>query len=334
MSSPVYITQTLRVLFATPRIVEMSVRSIMLALCMGVLLMRAEGHMQMLSPPPINSRYNRYSGSDIDYSMTSPLSTDGSNFPCKGYHRLLYDTAGTPVATFRGGESYSMTITGGASHAGGSCQISMSIDGGQTFRVLHTYIGNCPSGMGESSYQFSIPSDIPSRERALLAWTWFNKLGNREMYMNCASVTTVGKGEGNDFDTRPTIFKANIGNGYSTVDSADVMIPNPGPYSTVQNPNAVPPVGNCETGPGGGSGGGSGNPGPPEYSGMPQDPTKPQESHGAGGYPGGKPPYQNWTPGNDWPEGFPDDAATVLIEVVESTVLGLLAFVIAFLFWI
>lgn len=295
--------------------------------------------MEIMSPAPLKSKFNRYSGSDIDYSMTNPLSTDGSNFPCKGYHNLLHDTAGIPVATYRGGETYSMTITGGAIHAGGSCQISLSVDGGQTFHVLHSFIGNCPSRVGESSYQFRVPVDVPSRERALLAWSWFNKLGNREMYMNCASVTTTGTGGSNDFSNRPTIFEANIGNGCKTAESTDVKIPNPGPETTIENANAVPPVGSCEVG--------SEYPSYPNYPGSPEAPEdstapeKPKVSSGHGNWDGshddhggGGDTWKNWTPGNDWPDGFPGDAVQVFTDVYIGTLLCVLAYMIGLWIWL
>jgi hypothetical protein len=31
-----------------------------------------------------------------------------------------------------------------AAHSGGSCQASISFDNGETWKVLHTYIGGCP----------------------------------------------------------------------------------------------------------------------------------------------------------------------------------------------
>lgn len=65
-----------------------------------------------------------------------------------------------------------MTITGAAAHNGSSCQASLSIDGGSSWKVIHSYIGNCPVA-GDSSYEFIIPDDTPAGE-ALFAWTWFS----------------------------------------------------------------------------------------------------------------------------------------------------------------
>lgn len=50
------------------------------------LLPSALAHMEMSWPYPLHSKYNPANNyNDIDYSMTSPLEADGSNFPCKGY---------------------------------------------------------------------------------------------------------------------------------------------------------------------------------------------------------------------------------------------------------
>ncbi|KAK7413753.1 hypothetical protein QQX98_007396 [Neonectria punicea] len=276
-----------------------------LGLCLFGFVVGTRGHMQLSNPPPLRSKFNPYMGTDIDYSMTNPLRSDGSDFPCKGYQTLLTTVEGTPVTTLEGGGTYSMIVTGQAIHAGGSCQASLSVDGGETFRVLHTYIGACPMVMGDNKLTFRVPVDVPTKDRALLGWSWFNNLGNREMYMNCASVDTkAGTGsEGKSgFLSRPTIFKANVGNGCTTVEFKDVMIPNPGPEVTVNNPNAVPPVGTCETGPG------PAEPGPPGTTS-----AKPDESEDSGVCPttsasnhkGAAGPYsRGYTPGNDWPEGF------------------------------
>lgn len=79
--------------------------------------------------------------------------------------------------------------------------------------------------------------------------TWFNNVGNREMYMNCA-VVTIG-GSGSKLKARalagPAIFLANIGNGCTTASGTDVVFPNPGNVIEYGGNAAsrAPPVGNC-----------------------------------------------------------------------------------------
>ena len=68
-----------------------------------------------------------------------------------------------------------ISLAGSATHGGGSCQFSLSYDGGSTWAVIHSIIGGCPLN---SAYTFPVPNNIPSGN-ALFAWTWFNKVGNR-----------------------------------------------------------------------------------------------------------------------------------------------------------
>ncbi|KAL2759524.1 hypothetical protein ACRALDRAFT_1060424 [Sodiomyces alcalophilus JCM 7366] len=213
-------------------------------------------HMEISWPPPLRSKYNPFAGGDIDYSMTSPLSASGSDFPCKGSLSLLGSDAALPVTSYEAGQTYNMTITGGAHHNGGSCQASLSFDGGNTFSVIHSYIGGCPPA-GTSSYDFTIPADAPSADNAIFAWTWFNQIGNREMYMNCAVVSIQGSGTStSSLAGRPEIMIANVGNGCSTTEGTDVEFPNPGPDVTVAGSATTPPLGSCGGGSGGGNSGG------------------------------------------------------------------------------
>ncbi|KAL5596524.1 hypothetical protein BROUX41_006749 [Berkeleyomyces rouxiae] len=213
----------------------------------------ASAHMAMTYPPPLRSKENPFAGSDIDYSITSPLDKSGSDYPCKGTLNLLGTAAASSVATWSAGQAYNMSISGGANHGGGSCQLSLSYDNGKTFTVIHSYIGNCPTS-GTSSYDFNVPSDAAAGE-AIFAWTWFNEIGNREMYMNCAVVTIEGSSSAQSssysaaasasFSSRPQIMVANVGNGCSTTEGGDVKFPNPGPDVTDGSTNLLDPVGSC-----------------------------------------------------------------------------------------
>ncbi|KFY68934.1 hypothetical protein V496_00685 [Pseudogymnoascus sp. VKM F-4515 (FW-2607)] len=200
-------------------------------------------HMQLKYPPPLRSKFNSFSA-EIDWDMISPLLSSGSNYPCKGYLTDLGTRAGNSVATWSAGSSQNFIVDGLTTHGGGSCQASLSIDEGRTFKVIHSYIGNCPLA---SSYSFRVPSDTPIGA-ALFAWTWFNKIGNREMYMNCARVT-IGVGSGTEttaFNSRPNVFVANvgnIGNNCGTSENTDVDFPYPGPDTTENSAAIAPP--NC-----------------------------------------------------------------------------------------
>ncbi|SLM41467.1 hypothetical protein LPUS_12505 [Lasallia pustulata] len=234
-------------------------------------------HMIMKTPTP-------YGKSTLN---NSPLDAQGSDFPCKQRGDSTYDAQGAsnimPI-----GASQTLSFTGSAVHGGGSCQISLTTDKAPSkstqWQVIHSIEGGCPAnvagnlpedpnGDGASTFQFSIPQGIAPGDYTL-AWTWFNKIGNREMYMNCAPVTvTSGSGkreadaETPGFTKRdtsfPPMFVANIGNGCSTKESVDVQFPNPG--DSVQyagEPGSLgPPVGTC-----GGSAGSSGSAATPSAS--------------------------------------------------------------------
>lgn len=183
--------------------------------------------MQLSKPLPIRSPLNKASANK-DYSYTSPLSADGSDYPCKGYHKDAFDVA----AEFTAGEEYEIKITGGATHSGGSCQLSLSYDEGKTFKVIKSMIRGCPL---KSSYKFTIPSDAPAGN-ALFAWSWFNRLGNREMYMNCVqskitSGTKSAEKRSVTFSQRPDIFLANINHPTQckTIAGEEVVFPDAGP---------------------------------------------------------------------------------------------------------
>ncbi|KAJ8069910.1 hypothetical protein OCU04_000318 [Sclerotinia nivalis] len=193
-------------------------------------------HLSMIFPPPFRSALNPNAvQSQIDYSITAPLASSGSNFPCK------YNDMGTPggksVVTWAAGATANWTVGTGAVHGGGSCQVALSYDSGKTFRVIHSYIGSCPAAVGASA-DFTIPADAPAGE-AMFAWTWQNQIGNREFYMSCASVTieaSASKARAAPavaFSSRPDLFLVNLGNGCTSVESKAVNYPNPGPDADV-----------------------------------------------------------------------------------------------------
>lgn len=181
-------------------------------------------HMEMNWPYPLHSKFDpANTGANVDYNMIAPLNADGSNFPCKGY---LSPPPTRTVASYQAGQTYNMSITGSAPHGGGSCQLSLSYDNGKTFKVIKSMIGGCPL---TTQYDFKIPSDAPSGN-AVFAWTWFNLIGNREMYMNCAFVN-VARSTTNQtsIDQLPNIYVANIGGTASkTVENVQVVFPDPG----------------------------------------------------------------------------------------------------------
>lgn len=78
--------------------------------------------------------------------------------------------AGASVQTYTAGAAASFSVTGGAVHGGGSCQISLAYpaDNFKRFTVIHSYEGSCPLSDGEE-FEFTVPSDAPAG-RAVFAW--------------------------------------------------------------------------------------------------------------------------------------------------------------------
>lgn len=259
----------------------------------------ASAHMEMINPAPWYSKANPNTPFEkIEYSYTSPLDASGANFPCKGFNEAFGTPAGASVATWAPGSKQSFTLSGTATHGGGSCQASLSYDGGNTFKVIRSIEGECPL---KDTWDFTVPDDAPAGE-AVFAWTWFNRVGNREMYMNCATVTIGSNGTGRrrraatPFDSLPNIFEANIGNGCSTTENGDVIFPDPGPDVLKQSSNPLPPVGNCGASSGGGSGSGSGSqssaaPSPSKDAGASVSASAPASSSSSVSYNDGQ-----WTP--------------------------------------
>lgn len=193
----------------------------------------ANAHMIMSNPVP-------YSSPQV---ISSPLNADGSNFPCQlsAGESLV---SGSASNSFALGSEQKLAFIGSAVHGGGSCQVSITYDknpsSSSTWKVIQSIVGGCPAqdqagNMGDNAaavdpytYNFTVPDNIPTGD-VTLAWTWFNKIGNREMYMNCAPVTLTGtSGSSSNFDSLPDMFVANIDNGCTTTDSADLIFPDPG----------------------------------------------------------------------------------------------------------
>jgi hypothetical protein len=199
---------------------------------------------------------------DIDYSITSPLNADGSNFPCKGYQVDMGTPAGASVVTWSAGGAYNFSVQGGATHGGGSCQIALSYDNATSFTVIHSYEGSCPLSSGEA-FQFTLPEDAPTGG-SMFAWVWYNEIGDREIYMDCASITIAagtGTAPATAFADRPDLFVANLGNGCTTVEGKEVQYPDPGPSADVTIKDSVADDSGSYTGtcaPVKGIGGGSG----------------------------------------------------------------------------
>jgi hypothetical protein len=209
----------------------------------------ALGHMEMTNPPPLGSSFNPHTTqAQLDYDMKSPLGVPGGmgQFPCRGHLNLLGTDAGASVATWPTGSTQSLSIGGSAWHNGGSCQAMLSFDQGNSWKVIKSWIGNCPTQAG-GTFSFVVPGDTPTGT-AVFAWSWFNRSGNREMYHNCAAITVTGGGGSASvpFNSRPAPFIANVaGSACTTIEGGDVMFPNPGPDVENTSSSTNQPGGDC-----------------------------------------------------------------------------------------
>jgi hypothetical protein len=196
------------------------------------------GHIKMTFPVPF----------DAENTMVdlNPLAPDGSNFPCfVPADKMVFRS---DASTLTAGSSAQIKLGGSAVHGGGSCQVSITYDLPPTkdsvYRVLKSFQGGCPEtnvgnraqgNGGEFQLDFQVPSEVAAG-KAVLVWTWFNRIGNREMYMRCAPVniesSETDKNAINDDAKFPLMFKANIGalaGGCKTKEMLEVSFPNAGP---------------------------------------------------------------------------------------------------------
>lgn len=208
-----------------------------------------------------------------------PLDASGADFPCQ-IRDGNYDAGGVSNVMPLGSRQ-PLAFTGSAVHGGGSCQISITYDSKPTkqsvWKVIHSIEGGCPvknteGNIGDDAtmpvpgdFSFPIPDDIPAGN-ATLAWTWLNRIGNREFYMNCAPITLTGTGgDKSNWEALPDMFVANIGNDCTTQEKMDYKYPNPG--KSVDNFSSFglvfPQGAGCQKAQSGGGGGGSDSAPPP-----------------------------------------------------------------------
>jgi hypothetical protein len=197
----------------------------------------ATAHMVMLNPKP-------FANSSLNNSPLVP-----TEFPCKVREGMYKIDLG--MNQWNAGETQEVSFMGSAVHGGGSCQFSITTDAEPTkdsqWKVIQSAIGNCPStepenlgsglpnDMGASKFPVTMPSDIPDG-RYTFAWTWLNKKGNREFYMNCApvqvgssSTTASTESAAKALSSLPDMFVANLPDTEcSTRATEDFEYPNPG----------------------------------------------------------------------------------------------------------
>jgi len=244
----------------------------------------ATAHVVMNTPTP-------YGLNSAPLLQVNPLDGNTYKFPCQyGTDASAYPKAETTTA-LTAGSTTPLNFTGTAVHAGGSCQLSVTYDwpppaDKSKWKVIHSIIGGCPvtaagnlvdsaantdehgrfyppkycegASGPECMKQYDVP--VPKQlknGKATLAWTWLNKIGNREFYMNCAPVTVSGGSDDDAFTNGlPDMFVANIP-GECTTGEGVPEYPNPGDSVEISKAegDAVSKgaLGACETASGSGS---------------------------------------------------------------------------------
>ena len=145
-------------------------------------------HISLSFPPSRRNQLSKYylDSGLVNYNLRSPLlvTDDHFTFPCKGFPK------GPSVATFNDSK-LTVTLEGTAVHGGGHCQFGVSYDD-KTFVVLRTVIANCL--LDTKSYSFDLPQNSKGGGMTIF-WTWINRIGNREYYMECADVNVKTNGK-------------------------------------------------------------------------------------------------------------------------------------------
>lgn len=219
-------------------------------------------HMIMSSPVP-------YGKSTLD---NSPLLADGSDYPCK-QRTGVYDAEGASNV-MAVGSTNTLSFIGTAVHGGGSCQVSLTTDLAPTkdskWMVIKSLEGGCPadvvgnlspadaSAADPTTFSYTIPTGIAPGDYTI-AWSWVNKIGNREFYMNCGPATITAATKKRYAPNAPTsqnakrqatfpdIFVANlagVSNSCTTTEGVDIVYPDGGADITKSSDGAFgPPVG-------------------------------------------------------------------------------------------
>ena len=206
-------------------------------------------HLKLNNPVPYSK-----STLQLDPLRNVAPGSDQSDFPCQskrigGADPWIVDQENELVA----GEPQTMTFDGSASHGGGSCQLSVTLDrqptADSTFKTIASWIGGCPiddTDGGTHPWNYTIPSEVPNG-KATLAWSWVSKLsGQPEFYMNCAPITVSGGAEDTkEFDQLEDMFRVNLPSSECGSQlSSNLEIPNPGRYVTTIDTRALaPPTG-------------------------------------------------------------------------------------------
>ncbi|KAF2484398.1 hypothetical protein BDY17DRAFT_127626 [Neohortaea acidophila] len=194
----------------------------------------SNAHLKLMRPVPYG----------IDTLNKSPLQNvapgaSGSDFPCK-LRKGVYDIV--VMNNFTVGKRQELSFIGSVSHGGGTCQLTITKDkepdATSLFKVFQVFEGGCPvnsnGNTGTHPFTFVLPKGMPNGVMTF-AWIWYNRVGDREIYMNCCPVTVTGGSDDDSyFNSLPNAYIINLPTTECETsyqgESNAVKIPHPGQF--------------------------------------------------------------------------------------------------------
>ncbi|KAG0212192.1 hypothetical protein BGX28_006738 [Mortierella sp. GBA30] len=176
-------------------------------LVLVALIASATAHMALLYPTPRGGYGTKQYNGRIHTWIGYKDKTWTQRFPCGGY-------APGPVTKMKAGQVVNVRFLASsmkakdiktqpkptssskqfsqARHGGGTCEFSLSYDGGKTFRLIGRYTRTCP----DAYYQWPvrIPKNVPSctgKNKCLFVWSWTANI-LAQYYHNCADIQLTG----------------------------------------------------------------------------------------------------------------------------------------------
>ncbi|KAF8971994.1 hypothetical protein BGZ46_010178 [Entomortierella lignicola] len=171
------------------------------------LMASATAHMALLYPTPRGGYGTKQYNGRIHTFIGYKDSKWNMRFPCGGY-------APGPVTKMHAGERIDVRFLAStmkaadikkqpkptsdnhqfsqARHGGGTCEFSLSYDGGKTFNRIARYTKTCPDAYYE--WPVMIPKNVPSctaKNQCLFVWSWTANI-LPQYYHNCVDITLTG----------------------------------------------------------------------------------------------------------------------------------------------
>ncbi|KAG0371331.1 hypothetical protein BC939DRAFT_504772 [Gamsiella multidivaricata] len=171
------------------------------------LIASATAHMALLYPTPRGGYGTKQYNGRIHTWIGYKDKTWTQRFPCGGY-------APGPVTNMKAGQVINVRFLASsmkakdiktqpkptssskqfsqARHGGGTCEFSLSYDGGKTFRLIGRYAKTCPDAYYH--WPVRIPKNVPScttKNKCLFVWSWTANI-LAQYYHNCADIRLTG----------------------------------------------------------------------------------------------------------------------------------------------